>query len=35
VTSYLEVPDNERQLFTADLELARIRRDELLAEVQL
>jgi multidrug efflux system outer membrane protein len=35
VTSYLEVLDNERQLFSAELELARTRRDELLAVVQL
>jgi multidrug efflux system outer membrane protein len=35
VTSYLEVLDTERQLFEAELELARNRRDELLAVVQL
>jgi multidrug efflux system outer membrane protein len=35
VTSYLEVLDNERQLFTAELDLARARRDELLALVGL
>jgi multidrug efflux system outer membrane protein len=35
VTSYLEVLDNERQLFTAELDLAQARRDELLAVVQL
>jgi multidrug efflux system outer membrane protein len=35
VTSYLEVLDNERQLFDAELDLARARRDELLAVVQL
>jgi multidrug efflux system outer membrane protein len=35
VTSYLEVLDNERQLFTAELDLARARRDELLAVVDL
>ena len=35
VTSYLEVLDNERQLFTAELDLARTRRDELLAVVEL
>jgi multidrug efflux system outer membrane protein len=35
VTSYLEVLDNERQLFTAELDLARARRDELLAVVGL
>jgi multidrug efflux system outer membrane protein len=35
VTSYLEVLDNERQLFTAELDLARAQRDELLAVVGL
>jgi multidrug efflux system outer membrane protein len=35
VTSYLEVLDNERQLFEAELELTRARRDELVAVVQL
>jgi multidrug efflux system outer membrane protein len=35
VTSYLEVLDNERQLFTSQLDLATARRDELLAMVQL
>jgi outer membrane protein, multidrug efflux system len=35
VTSYLEVLDNERQLFEAELDLARTRRDELLAVVGL
>jgi outer membrane protein, multidrug efflux system len=35
VTSYLEVLDNERQFFTAELDLARARRDEVLAVVQL
>jgi multidrug efflux system outer membrane protein len=35
VTSYLEVLDNERQLFDAELDLARARRDELLAVVDL
>jgi multidrug efflux system outer membrane protein len=35
VTSYLEVLDNERQLFEAELDLARARRDELLAVVGL
>jgi multidrug efflux system outer membrane protein len=35
VTSYLEVLDNERQLFTAELDLASARRDELLAVVGL
>jgi len=35
VASYLEVLDNERQLFNAELELARTRRDERLAVVQL
>jgi multidrug efflux system outer membrane protein len=35
VTSYLEVLDNERQLFAAELELSRTQRDELLAVVQL
>jgi multidrug efflux system outer membrane protein len=35
VTSYLEVLDNERQLFDAELDLARARRDELLAVVVL
>jgi multidrug efflux system outer membrane protein len=35
VTSYLEVLDNERQLFEAELELSRAQRDELLAVVQL
>jgi multidrug efflux system outer membrane protein len=35
VTSYLEVLDNERQLFTSELDLATSERDELLAIVQL
>lgn len=35
VTSYLEVLDTERQLFTAELSLAQAQRDELLAVVQL
>ena len=35
VTSYLEVLDSERQLFDAELGLARSRRDELLAVVQI
>ena len=35
VTSYLEVLDNERQLFTSELDLAQAQRDELLAIVQL
>jgi multidrug efflux system outer membrane protein len=35
VTSYLEVLDTERQLFDAELELARAKRDELLAVVLL
>jgi multidrug efflux system outer membrane protein len=35
VTSYLEVLDNERQLFEAELDLAQARRDELLAAVGL
>jgi multidrug efflux system outer membrane protein len=35
VTSYLEVLDNQRQLFDAELDLARARRDELLAVVGL
>jgi multidrug efflux system outer membrane protein len=35
VTSYLEVLDNERQLFTAELDLSRDQRDELLAVVGL
>ena len=35
VTSYLEVLDNERQLFAAELDLARTQRDELLAVVRL
>ncbi len=35
VTSYLEVLDNERQLFTSELDLATSQRDELLAVVQL
>jgi multidrug efflux system outer membrane protein len=35
VTSYLEVLDTERQLFDAELELARTKRDELLAVVLL
>jgi multidrug efflux system outer membrane protein len=35
VTSYLEVLDTERQLFEAELDLARTRRDELLAVVGL
>jgi multidrug efflux system outer membrane protein len=35
VTSYLEVLDNERQFFTAELDLAQTQRDELLAVVGL
>jgi multidrug efflux system outer membrane protein len=35
VTSYLEVLDTERQLFEAELDLARSQRDELLAVVRL
>jgi multidrug efflux system outer membrane protein len=35
VTSYLEFLDNQRQLFDAELDLARARRDELLAVVGL
>jgi multidrug efflux system outer membrane protein len=35
VTSYLEVLDNQRQLFDAELDLARARRNELLAVVGL
>jgi multidrug efflux system outer membrane protein len=35
VTSYLEVLDNQRQLFEAELDLARARRNELLAVVEL
>jgi multidrug efflux system outer membrane protein len=35
VTSYLEVLDNERQLFEAELDLARARRNELVAVVGL
>jgi multidrug efflux system outer membrane protein len=35
VTSYLEVLDNERQLFTSELDLATAQRDELLSIVQL
>jgi multidrug efflux system outer membrane protein len=35
VTSYLEVLDNQRQLFEAELDLARARRNELLAVVGL
>ena len=35
VTSYLEVLDTERQLFDAELNLARTQRDELLAVVRL
>jgi multidrug efflux system outer membrane protein len=35
VTSYLEVLDTERQLFTAELNLAQAQRDEQLAVVQL
>jgi multidrug efflux system outer membrane protein len=35
VTSYLEVLDTERQLFDAELALAQIQRDELLAVVRL
>ena len=35
VTSYLEVLDSERQLFTAELTLAQVQRDELLAIVRL
>jgi multidrug efflux system outer membrane protein len=35
VTSYLEVLDSERELFDAELELARARRDELLAVVRI
>ncbi len=35
VTSYLEVLDNERQLFDAELQLAQVQRNELLAVVFL
>ena len=35
VTSYLEVLYNEQELFTAELELAQARRDEILSVVQL
>jgi multidrug efflux system outer membrane protein len=35
VTSYLEVLDSERELFDAELELARSRRDELIAVVRI
>jgi multidrug efflux system outer membrane protein len=35
VTSYLEVLDNERQLFDAELQLAQVQRDELLTVVLL
>jgi multidrug efflux system outer membrane protein len=35
VTSYLEVLDNERQLFEAELDLSRAQRDELLAVIGL
>jgi hypothetical protein len=35
VTSYLEVLDSERQLFDAELGVARTRRDELLAVVRI
>jgi multidrug efflux system outer membrane protein len=35
VTSYLEVLDSERELFDAELGLARSRRDELLAVVRI
>jgi outer membrane protein, multidrug efflux system len=35
VTSYLEVLDNERQLFTSELDLAQVQRDELVSAVQL
>ena len=35
VTTYLEILDAERQLFTAELGLAQAQRDELLAVVQL
>ena len=35
VTNYLEVLDNERQLFSAELDLARVQRDELLTVVGL
>jgi multidrug efflux system outer membrane protein len=35
VTTYLEILDAERQLFTAELGLARAQRDELLTVVQL
>ena len=35
VTSYLEVLDTERQLFEAELTLARAQRDELLAIVRI
>ena len=35
VTNYLEVLDNERQLFSAELDLALVQRDELLAVVGL
>ena len=35
VTSYLEVLDTERQLFDAELQLAQVQRDEVLAIVRL
>ena len=35
VTNYLEVLDNERQLFSAELDLALVQRDELLSVVGL
>jgi multidrug efflux system outer membrane protein len=35
VTNYLEVLDNERQLFSAELDLALVQRDELLTLVGL
>ena len=35
VTSYLEVLDSERELFDAELGLARSRRDELIAIVRI
>jgi multidrug efflux system outer membrane protein len=35
VTNYLEVLDNERQLFSSELDLSRVQRDELLSVVEL
>jgi multidrug efflux system outer membrane protein len=35
VTSYLEVLYNEQELFTAELDLAKARLDELLSVVEL